>query len=172
LNIFSHFSRDEIGKLVEELCRTGLHFVAANQTELEKQKGWREVIFYPRSDDFRHFSRTNNEVKLAHPLITRLLQAIDDMRSVAGCTASNAHSDGKSVRFRQIECCMFKTTAMATSSTFSTRTTAPRRAPTSAQFISLSAPPLSSWTASLPAPCSQSLVDVNRPLVAVWLDWP
>ena len=46
LNIFSHFSRDEIGRLVEELCRTGLHFVAANQAELKNQKGWREVIFY------------------------------------------------------------------------------------------------------------------------------
>jgi hypothetical protein len=46
LNIFSHFSRDEIGKLVEELCRTVLHFVAANQAELEKNQGWREVIFY------------------------------------------------------------------------------------------------------------------------------
>jgi hypothetical protein len=121
LNIFSHFSRDEIGKLVEELCRTGLHFVAASKKEIKKQKGWREVIFYSRSDDFQAFFK-DNEVKLASPLITRLLQAIDDMRSVAGCTAStwdsgpiriycqgagNAHSDGKSVRFRQIECCMF-----------------------------------------------------------------
>jgi hypothetical protein len=121
LNIFSRFSRDEVGKLVEELCRAGLHFVAANQAELKNQKGWREVIFYPRGDDFQAFSK-DNKVKLAYPLITRLLQAIDDMRSVPGCTSStwgsgpiriccqgagNAHSHGNHVRFRQIECCMF-----------------------------------------------------------------
>jgi hypothetical protein len=87
LNIFSHFSRDEIGKLVEELCRTGLHFVAANQAELEKNQGWREVIFYSRSADFKALFKALND-KLAYPLITRLLmKAIGDMRSVAGCTA-------------------------------------------------------------------------------------
>jgi hypothetical protein len=85
LNIFSHFSRDEIGMLVEELCRTGLHFVAANQDDLKKHQGWREVIFYPRSDDFKVLM-SQLKGKLACPLITRLLMAIDDMRSVAGCT--------------------------------------------------------------------------------------
>jgi hypothetical protein len=86
-NIFSHFSRGEIGRLVEELCRTGLYLVAANQAELRTQNGWREVIFYPRSDDFQAFFQ-DNEAKLDYPLITRLLQAIDAMRRVAGCTPS------------------------------------------------------------------------------------
>jgi hypothetical protein len=87
LNIFSHFSRDEIGMLVEELCRTGLHFVAANQDDLKKHEGLREVIFYPRRDDFKALKD-----ELAYPLITRLLTegAIDDMRSVTGCTASTS----------------------------------------------------------------------------------
>ena len=89
----------------------------------EQKKGWREVIFYfhPRGDDFQALFQ-DNKAKPDYPLITRLLQTIDDMRSVPGCTAStwdagpirvycqgagNAHSDGNHVRFRQIECCMF-----------------------------------------------------------------
>jgi hypothetical protein len=106
--------------LKNSVALPGLHFVAANQAELEKHQGWREVIFYPKSADFKALFKALKG-KLAYPLITRLLKAIDDMRSVAGCTAGkwdsgpiriycqgdrNAHSDGKSVRFRQIECCM------------------------------------------------------------------